>query len=337
MDDAHPDRWTEAMLADLEPHEHDFQEFKGSGWMVDHDGAIPDSFLVSLSKQVSAFANGAGGRLFVGLDDHGRIDGGVPVDLKGGGTREWLEDIVPLRVDPPLQGFNVFEVGPESEDSRIWSGHAVYVIDIPSSSHAPHQGMDHRYYLRIAGKSRPMGHVHIQDVLRRTHHPAVAVSRLGPYGTFETDLCDPRGPQAFVQFRAFIVNQSRRLAQHVGIELELPRPFAGSQVRQRMHEHDECHFSQTPGKVLFFRYHPMPLFPSQEIYAVSCWACVHARNLTLIRSGAMIGWTIYADDAEPARGGRELQSFLLVQQAMRWVEAQVDESPGPSPESSSSR
>jgi len=336
VDDA-PDRWTEAMLLDLEPHEHDFQEFKGRGWMVDDDVTIPETFLLSLSKQVSAFANGAGGRLFIGLDDDGRIDGGVPVDLKGGGTRAWLEDIVPQRVDPPLQRFNVFEVGPETERSRIRPGHAVYVVDIPSSSQAPHQGMDHRYYLRIAGKSRPMGHVHIQDILRRTQHPAIAVSRLGPYGTYEEDLTDPRGPQAFVQFRAFFVNQSRRLAQHVGIELDLPRPFAGSQVRQRMRDNGECHFSQTPGKVLFFRYHPMPVFPSQEIYAVSCWACVHARNLSLVRSGAMLGWTIYADDAEPVRGGRELRSFLVVQQAMTWVESQIGSPSRPPPRTASSR
>lgn len=321
--ESEPERWTEALLADLEPHEHDFQEFKGSAWIVDDDLTIPEPFLLALSKQVSAFANGAGGRLFLGLDDHGHIDGGVPTDLKGGGTRAWLEDIVPQRVDPPLQRCNVFEVGPEGERSAIRPGHAVYVIDIPSSSHAPHQAMDHRYYLRIAGKSRPMGHVHIQDVLRRTQHPTIKVSRLGPYGSFEPDRTDPRGPQAFVQVRAFLVNQSRRLAQHVGIELDLPRPFAGSRVRRRMRDHGECHFSQTPGQVLFFRYHPIPIFPSQEIYAVSCWICVHASNLSLLRSGARLGWTVYADDAEPVRGGRELGSFLVVQQAMKWVESEV--------------
>ncbi|MEM6928821.1 MAG: ATP-binding protein, partial [Myxococcota bacterium] len=73
MDDILPDRWTESMLDDLEPHEHDFQEFKGHAWMVDHDLSIPESFLLALSKQVSAFANGAGGRLFIGLDDDGHV------------------------------------------------------------------------------------------------------------------------------------------------------------------------------------------------------------------------------------------------------------------------
>ena len=40
------------MLGTLEPHEHDFQEFKGSAWLASDDGDIQDHFLVSLSKQV---------------------------------------------------------------------------------------------------------------------------------------------------------------------------------------------------------------------------------------------------------------------------------------------
>ncbi|MEZ4238693.1 MAG: putative DNA binding domain-containing protein [Myxococcota bacterium] len=102
------ERWTEAMLAALEPHEHDFQEFKGRGWLLADDGQIQPHFLVALSKQVSAFANGGGGRVFLGLDDAGKVDGGVPVHLKGG-TRAWLEDLVTHAVDPPLKRCNVFE------------------------------------------------------------------------------------------------------------------------------------------------------------------------------------------------------------------------------------
>ncbi len=218
----------------------------------------------------------------------------------------------------------MFEVlGDGRADSRIGVGHAVYVVEIPASENAPHQAMDHRYYLRIAGKSRPMGHVHVQDVLRRTRHPVVTLSRLGPYGPADVDESDPRGPQAFVQLRAFLANQSRRMANHVGIELLVPRPFAGTEVRRRMRENAETHYSQTPGQVTFFRYHAMPIFPSQEIYALSVWVCVHSRNLSLLRAGATLDWVVYADDAEPIRGRRELASFQVVLHAMDWVAARA--------------
>ena len=310
------------MLGSLEPHEHDFQEFKGSAWMVAEDGDIQDHFLVALSKQVSAFANGAGGRLFIGIDDHGQVDGGVPINLRGG-TRAWLEDVVPHVVDPTLQRCNVFEVGHSGPTSHVRPSHGVYVVDIPSSNQAPHQSKDHRYYLRIAGKSRPMGHVHVQDVLRRTQHPEVDLSRLGPYGEPETDETDPRGPQAFVQFRIFLINRSRRLASHVGIELTIPRPLAGSEVRRRMRANGECHYSQTPGDVAFFRYHGMPIFPSQEIYTASLWTCIHGRNLALLRAGATVRWRIYADDAEPVDGQHALGAFQVMQNGLHWVETKI--------------
>lgn len=324
-DEAH-ERWTEAMLEALEPHEHDFQEFKGSAWLVtDRGDDARSTFLLALSKQVSAFANGAGGRLFVGVDNDGLVDGGVPVDLVAGGTREWLEDIVPHSVDPPLRRCNVFEIrrDPANPRSRILEGHAVYVIDLPASDVAPHQAKDHRYYLRIAGKSRPMGNVHIQDVLRRTRHPQVQLTRLGPYGDPVFDESDPRGPQAFVQMRAFLRNNGRILARHVGLELVVPRSLAGGEVRRRMRESGETHYSQTPSHLSFFRYHPMPIFPSQEVYGASVWICVHANNRAIVRNGATLDWVVYADDAEPVRGAHLLHRFAVVCEALDWLDARL--------------
>ena len=79
-----------------------------------------------------------------------------------------------------------------------------------------------------------MGHVHVQDVLRRTFHPQIELARFGPYGSIEKDTQDPRGPRAFIQFRLFLANRGRTLARHVGLEAIVPRPLAGSEVRKRM-------------------------------------------------------------------------------------------------------
>ncbi|MEZ4238692.1 MAG: hypothetical protein R3F59_21580 [Myxococcota bacterium] len=194
--------------------------------------------------------------------------------------------------------------------------------DLPRSGEAPHQSKDHRYYLRIAGKSRPMGHLHVQDVLRRTRHPEVSLSRLAPFGAGELVTTDPRGPVAFVQLRAQLANRSRTLAHHVGLELSIPRPFAGSEVRRRMRESGESTYSHSPGEVTFFRYLGVPLFPTQEVYGMSVWVVFHRNNLALARGGASLRWVVYADDAEPVLGGRELGSFQIVQKAMQWLEAQ---------------
>ena len=62
-----PDSWTESMIEALEPHEHDFQEFKGTGWLLKAPGEVQPDFMYFLSKQVSAFVNGSGGLLFIGI------------------------------------------------------------------------------------------------------------------------------------------------------------------------------------------------------------------------------------------------------------------------------
>jgi hypothetical protein len=319
------DPWTEARLAELGSTEHDFLEFKGSQY-VWSGGELSAGFMFGLSKQISAFANGAGGRIILGLDDHGLIDGGVPARIKPCGTREWLEDIVPGLVAPKLSRFNVFEVpwpGPDAPSS-LAQGHAVYIIEIPPSVDAPHQSVDHRYYLRIAGKSRPMGHVHIQDVLRRAVHPDVELVRLGPFGEPEFDRSDPRGPRAFVCFRAFLRNRGRSLARHAGAEIILPRPLVGPEVRARNMALEGVHLTQSPGEFTFFRYHPVPLFPTQQVFFMSFWIGIHSANLESLRQGLSLRWRVYADDARPLAGEHAVASFGVVARALDWVADQRD-------------
>ena len=319
MDDSRA--WTEAMLEALPPTEHDFQEFKGSAWLEDA-GLVADGLHARLSKQVSAFANGAGGRLFIGIDDRGAVDGGVVTTLKKD-TRSWLEDVIPGLVEPRLGRFNVFEVGRSGPGSAIGEGRAVYVIVIPPSTDAPHMAIDHRYYMRTAGKSRPMGHVHIQDVLRRSQQPTVEVVRLAPYGEPEVVDDDPRGPKTLVHFRVFVANRGRTLARHVGVELVMPRPIVSREVRQRIRASPEfTPLTQTPGAITVFRYHPAPIFPSQEVYVLHCWIAVHSGNIELIRGGAQLVWRVYADDAVPSTGSVEPWSWSVVRHAVIALEAQ---------------
>lgn len=319
------DPWTEARISELGPYEHDFQEFKGSRYVWTGEEISP-GFLYGLSKQISAFANGAGGRILLGIDDDGCIDGGVPLHLKPNGTREWLEDVIPGLVAPKLARFNVFEVAHPGGDapSELLPGHGVYVIELPPSEEAPHQSLDHRYYLRIAGKSRPMGHVHIQDVLRRARNPQVELFRLGPYGEPQFDTTDPRGPRVFVSFRAFLRNHGRNLARHVGGELILPRALVGRRVRALNTEPDDVHYTQTPGEYTFFRYHPVPLFPTQEVFFLRFWVGIHAGNRELVRQGCTMRWRVYADDAQPREGEVVLASYGVVSRGLEWLAQRLD-------------
>lgn len=312
--------WTEARLADLIPYEHEAQEFKGSAFVVvPATGLVRPDFIDNLSKQVSAFANAGGGCLFLGVDDAGRVDGGVPRDLRANGTREWLEDILPGIVDPPLLSFDVHEVVPGGPESQIRTGHAVYVLELPDSGDAPHQARDRRYYLRIAGKSRPMSHRHVLDILQRRRDPAVRVLGIDPYGQLEI-LPDPRGDCGLLRLRARLGNQGRSLAQHLGIELSLPRFAVNSVCRQRTRE-EGGNLQQSPGMVSYFFYSPTPIFPGQELLLGTVWIALHSHNRDHYRRGRVsLRYRLFADHAPPREGEVDVAGYSAVQRALRAIE-----------------
>ncbi|MBX3467719.1 MAG: ATP-binding protein [Planctomycetes bacterium] len=320
----HGPAWTEERLLALDPHEYDFQEFKGSAYVFDAgQQRLRSDFLDNLSKQVSAFANAGGGRIFLGLDDEGRIDGGVPSDVRPNGTRAWLEDVIPHVVTPHVRAFNVYEVtAAPGAPSAILPGRAVFVIDIPRSEDAPHQARDHRYYLRIAGKSRPMGHHHVLDVLHRTRDPHVVVSRMDPYGEAEFVESDPRGPKAFVHLRTHLINRGRSLAQHVGCEFVVPRFAVNSECRQRTLAQGETRLVQRSGEVVFFFYHPIPIFPTQEVPFGEVWLAIHGANLQHFEAGRVsLRWRVFADGAPVREGHVDVLAYTSVQRAIRQVAA----------------
>jgi len=131
----------------------------------------------NLSKAVCALANSGGGVIVLGLsnpENEWQVDdGGIDLRMKRPNTREWLEDIIPTLVDLPLTSLNVYAMRRASADSQIQAGRGVFVLDIADSEQAPHQAIDNKYYARVGGKSRPIGHRLVADILGRRRYPKI--------------------------------------------------------------------------------------------------------------------------------------------------------------------
>ena len=117
------------------------------------------------------------------------------------------------------------------------------------------------------------------------------------------------------------------MARHIGAELTLPRVFVSREVRRRMEELGGVHYTQRPGEVSFFRYHPTPLFPTQEVYALCVWVLINQDNINALKSNAEISWSVYADDSAPLTGGTPLISFSTIRQAVEWLEHRISSTP----------
>ncbi len=114
-----------------------------------------------LAKDVSAFANSAGGRIIYGMVEADNL----PVAIDGGSdplviTREWIENTVFGRIQPRVQGLVIKPI-------PLAAGGTAYVIDIPqATTFAPHQA-NHRYYKRFNFKSEAMEDYEVKDAMRR--------------------------------------------------------------------------------------------------------------------------------------------------------------------------
>jgi len=157
---------------------------------------------------------------------------------------------------------------------------------------------------------------------------------MGPYGEPELDDGDTRGRRVFVQFRILISNISQTLAHHVGAEIILPRPLVGAEVRRRILLSEEIHYTQRPGAVAFFRYHPNPIFPSQELFFMMFCVGIHANNQESIRGGATVKWRLYADDASPVEGEEILWRYAAVRRAVQMLLQTRDDGKNRNPKAS---
>ena len=190
--------------------------------------AKTDSKRREITKDVSAFANSAGGTIVYGIQEFQspgmkhlpeRID---PISRKEF-SKEWLEHVV-QSIRPRIEGVLVVPV-----DLDSGPGDVVYVVEIPASATA-HQAQDHRYYRRFNFEAVPMADHEIRDVMNRSRHPR-----------FEVDLAVQRRKYGMLCLELFYHNVGEIYAQYVNgfvsVACEL---LSGSDGRSVIVQGQEC-------------------------------------------------------------------------------------------------
>jgi hypothetical protein len=173
-----------------------------------------------LCKDVSAFANSAGGQIIYGMEE-GKDRKPIKIGDGSDITREWIEQVIDSNVQPRIEGLTI-------TPTSVRKNRHAYVITIPQAlGRAPHQAPDHKYYKRQNFQSVPMEDYEIRDTLRRATTPELYVElafAMGPVAHVQyahhTEISNPIGIIVTVR------NRSSQPAYHaliqVGVDARLP-------------------------------------------------------------------------------------------------------------------
>jgi hypothetical protein len=137
------------------------------------DLQITDRKRTEISKDISAFANSAGGTLIYGMLENGHIATGLDTGSDPNViTKEWLELVITSTIHRRIDSIRINQVELKTSNP----GRVTYVVYVPQSTRTPHQASDKRFYKRFNFLSAPMEEYEVRDLYRRGEVPDLRIA-----------------------------------------------------------------------------------------------------------------------------------------------------------------
>ena len=167
-----------------------------------------------ISKDVSAMANSAGGKILYGVTEDPTkrfLPGAADPVQRTSITTETLQQIIESRIQPKIPSVNIYAVPITGET-------AIYVVDVPQSTTA-HPASDKKYYKRVNNLCLPMEDYEIRDVMNRK--TAITLSlRLIPDLTRNQERTESTlTHRSGMHFLVSVKNSGNRVAKYCLVEL----------------------------------------------------------------------------------------------------------------------
>jgi len=167
-----PWEWDEEYLlglVDAKTTESIELEFKESASLQNTDRKKEE-----ISKDVSAFANSAGGVLIYGMKEDRQTHVATGLDMGSDPsaiTKEWLEQVINSNIHRRIDGIRIHQV----ELIKTSPGKVAYIVYVPQSTRAAHQAANNKYYKRYNFQSVPMEEYEVRDLYGRGETPDLRI------------------------------------------------------------------------------------------------------------------------------------------------------------------
>ena len=216
FDRQHKIKW----LIDNNAEESLTLEFKAAGALGKKDLKKKE-----IGKDVSAFANSAGGIIFYGIEekehkaaDFSFIDGNEF-------TKEWIENVISGQIQRKIPDLRVIPIRFDGDLKK-----SIYIIKIPESPNVPHMCKDNRYYKRYEFKSEPMEEYEVRRAYNSSQRPQLEIADqlvVRSLGMTKTGFMIKR--QSF-EIGIQIENIGRTIEDRYKLELEIPSVPLGDEI-----------------------------------------------------------------------------------------------------------
>lgn len=146
-------KWTYEDLNNIPNEESNAYEYKSS--------KVPlDSLKNKISVAASSFWNSGGGIFIAGVNDIGKVDGGILGTKGRQSIRDWADKAIKLT--EPLGDYEIRVIEHNDSVSGIDEGNVVLIIKFMESSIVPHMAYDKKYYIRAGAHSDGATHFQVE-------------------------------------------------------------------------------------------------------------------------------------------------------------------------------